>query len=53
MLHNGYWDYTTNNYSSFMDKIVKENGGNVWCSIMGLPAWMNKKEWENKKPSRE
>jgi len=50
MLHNGYWDYTTNNYSSFMDKIVKENGGNVWCSIMGLPAWMNKKEWENKRP---
>jgi len=53
MLHNGYWDNVTKDYSFFIDRLVKENGANVWCSIMGLPAWMNKKEFENNRPVTE
>jgi len=53
MLHNGHWDNAVNDYSFFIDKIVKENGGNVWCSIMGLPLSMNKKEFENSRPVTE
>lgn len=53
MLHNGHWDHEANDYSFFMDKVVKENRGNVWFSIMGLPSWMNKKELENSRPVTE
>jgi hypothetical protein len=53
MLHNGHWDSEAKEYSFFIDRIVKENEGNVWCSVMGLPLWMNKKEWENKRPVTE
>jgi hypothetical protein len=53
MLHNGHWDNAANDYFFFIDNIVKENGGNVWRSIMGLPLSMNKKEFENSRPVTE
>jgi hypothetical protein len=53
MLHNGHWDKNANDYSFFMDKVVKKNGAIVWYSIMGLPLWMNKKKLENLRPVTE
>ncbi|HLK27455.1 MAG TPA: hypothetical protein VKT28_02655 [Puia sp.] len=50
MLHNGHWDNEKKTYSFFLNDIKKENDGNTWFSIIGLPAWMDKDEYKNLRP---
>ncbi|MBS1949183.1 MAG: hypothetical protein JST47_15590 [Bacteroidetes bacterium] len=50
MLHNGQWDTQKKEYVSFMANIKQQYNGNVWCSIMGKPLWMNDARYENLRP---
>jgi hypothetical protein len=50
MVHSAHWDADAADNGFFYDKIIKETGGNIWLSIIGNPAWMDKKEYENMRP---
>src|SRR5579862_626290 len=48
MLRLGYWNHGTADYYFFAEKLKKENGCEVWQTIMGLPRWMAPKGYEDK-----
>ena len=50
MLHFVDWGIQGTDYSFFFDSLVTQNNCTVWCSIRGLPASANEKQFQDNRP---